>query len=113
MTPVERARELCKAQGKRISQMEKDVGFANGYFNPKKQETISGDRVLALSQYLNVSVEYLLTGKEKAPAEDGGHERAELIRLFEAASPELQAAALAVLRSAEPLSKAPGAGPTD
>ena len=51
-----------------------------------------------LAAVLGVSVAYL-NGDEKRPAEAG--QRDELIRLFEAASPELQAAALAVLRSAE------------
>lgn len=110
MTSVERARELCRQQGKRINQMEKDCGFANGYFNPKKTQTIAGDRVLSLAEYLGVSVEYLLTGEEKNPAPEG---REELIRLFEAASPELQAAALAVLKSAEVRSTAPDAGRAD
>lgn len=111
MTPIERARELCLSQGKKINQMEKDVGFANGYFNPKKQTEIAGNRVLPLAQYLGVTVEYLLTGQEKRPAEAG--QRDELIRLFESASPELQAAALAVLRSAESRSKVPGDGQSD
>lgn len=95
--------------------MERRLHIGNGVIRRWKDAvgTPPIDRIYSIANILGVSVEYLMTGKEKAPAEDGGHERAELIRLFEAASPELQAAALAVLRSAEPLSKAPGAGPAD
>lgn len=48
---------------------------------------------------------------EKRPAEAG--QRDELIRLFEAASPEFRAAALALLRSAEVQAKAQGDDPAD
>ena len=109
MTPVERARALCKEKGIRISQMEKDVGFANGYFNPKKSGMIASDRIVALAEYLDTTVEYLLSGEEKRPAEAG--QRDELIRLFDAAPPALQAAALAVLKSAEAAPKAQDADP--
>lgn len=95
--------------------MERRLHIGNGVIRRWKDAvgTPPIDRIYSIANILGVSVEYLMTGKEKVPAEDGGHERAELIRLFEAASPELQAAALAVLKSAEPLSKAPGAGRAD
>lgn len=56
-----------------------------------------------LAEVLGVSIS-TLTGAEKRTSAEV--QRDELIRLFQAASPELQAAALAVLRSAE-------AAPTD
>ena len=110
MTQVERVRAICKEKKIPISRLETDLGYGNGTFNPKKSENISSDRVYPIAQYLDVSVEYLLTGEEKSPA--GAGQRDELIRLFEAASPELQAAALAVLRSAEAPTTIPGADPT-
>lgn len=56
-----------------------------------------------IADYLGVSIDYLL-GKEKSPlsTENGlSDSQNEIIALFDAAPPELQAAALAVLRSAE------------
>ena len=110
MTQIERVRKLCKERHIRISKIESDLGFGNGYFNPKNVKSISSDRVLPIAEYLGVTVEYLLTGEEKNPAPEG---REELIRLFEAASPELRAAALAVLKSAEARPTAQDAGRAD
>lgn len=114
MTPVERARALCKQQGKRVSQMEKACGFANGYFNPKKTQVIAGDRVLALAQYLGVSVEFLLTGEEKKePAGEGGQEDPELEEIMALAaqvSPQARAMVLASLRAAAAAQEAAAQG---
>lgn len=52
---------------------------------------------------LDVSLEYLLTGEnEKKPVTETNltDEQQELVKLFDSASPELRAAALAVLRAA-------------
>ena len=114
MTPIERARDLCLSQGKKISQMEKDVGFANGYFNPKKQTEIAGNRVLPLAQYLGVSVEYLLTGEEKnPPPDDGGHTDDEFMQLYLRADPAVRDAVLTLLRSATPRPSTQDAGAKD
>ena len=53
-TMVERVRAICKAKGIPVSQLEKDLGYANGYLNPKKAETIRIDRVAEIAQYLGV-----------------------------------------------------------
>ena len=54
-TMVERVRAICKAKGIPVSQLEKDLGYANGYLNPKKAETIRKDRIAEIAQYLGVS----------------------------------------------------------
>ncbi len=64
-----------------------------------------------IADYLGVSIDYLL-GKENSPLsnENGlSDSQREIIALFDAAPPELQAAALAVLRSAEPHPRTPDA----
>lgn len=56
-----------------------------------------------IADFLGVSIDYLL-GKENSPlSEESGlsESQREIIALFDSAPPELQAAALAVLRSAE------------
>lgn len=56
-----------------------------------------------IAEFLNVSIDYLL-GKENSPLSNENRLSAsqrEIIALFDSAPPELQAAALAVLRSAE------------
>lgn len=56
-TIVERIRRYCKEKGVAVSAMEKDLGFGNGYLNPKKIEDVNTDRLLKILDYLGVSAE--------------------------------------------------------
>ena len=69
---VEYVRNLCKERKIAISQLEKDCGFSNGYLNPKKISKISYDRATVIAEYLKISVDEVLHGKEakNAPAEE-------------------------------------------
>lgn len=71
MTPVERARSVCKEKGIPVKKLEKDLGFGNGYLNPKKISELSSDRLTAIAEYLGVSTTYLLTGEKEKPATSG------------------------------------------
>ena len=68
---VQYVRELCQQRRIPISQLEKDCGFSNGYLNPKKMAKIPYDRAQIIADYLNVSVDSILSGTKKAPAESG------------------------------------------
>ena len=63
-------RSLCQERKIPISKLEKDLGYANGYFNAKKQLRLPYDRAVEIAEYLSVSPELILTGEEKenAPA---------------------------------------------
>lgn len=63
MTSFEIIKAICEKQGTSVAQLEKELGFGNGSL--AKSKTIKSDRLLAISQKLNVSVNYLLTGKEE------------------------------------------------
>lgn len=67
MSDVERIRELCKLRRIPIAQLEKDLGFGNGFLNPKKIRNVSSERLVIIADYLGLSVDELL-GKEKPPA---------------------------------------------
>lgn len=105
-------RQLCVVKRTSIPKIEKALGYGNGSISgwAKAKKRAPQDRVEAVARFLGVTADDLLSEKEKSPA--GAGQRDELIRLFEAASPELQAAALAVLRSAEAPTNIPGADPT-
>lgn len=45
MNHIERVREICKAKGIPVSRLEQDLGFGNGYLNPKKAQSISYARL--------------------------------------------------------------------
>ena len=55
-TMVEKIRAICKEKGIPVSRLEKDLGYANGYLNPKKAETLRKDRIAEIAQYLGISV---------------------------------------------------------
>ena len=52
---VEKIKELCDERGIKISKLEKDLGFGNGFLNPKKVSTIKADRLLKILNYIGIS----------------------------------------------------------
>lgn len=64
MNSVERVKVICKERGIAISRLEKDLGFSNGYIGQLKKGIFPADRLKQISDYLNVTIEYLMTGKE-------------------------------------------------
>lgn len=54
-TMVEKIRAICKEKGIAVSRLEKDLGYANGYLNPKKAESLRKDRIVEIANYLGVS----------------------------------------------------------
>ena len=78
-------REICKERGIPVAKLEKDCGFSNGYLNAKKQQKIPYERALVVADYLGISVEYILTGKEiSAPAVAGKRALGEDMNLTQA-----------------------------
>lgn len=62
MTTVERIKMYCKKKKVPIYKLERDCGFANGYIGQLKKGTVPDDRLMIISDYLNVPVEEL-TGR--------------------------------------------------
>ena len=52
---IEKIRQLCKDRGIKISKLEKDLGFGNGYLNSKKVATIKTDRLMKILDYIGIS----------------------------------------------------------
>ncbi len=67
MNSVERVRAICSERKIPISMLERDLQFSNGYIGQLRKGIFPGDRLAMIAKYLNVSVDYLLTGEEKAP----------------------------------------------
>lgn len=63
MNTVERIKSICKERKIAISTLEKECGFANGYIGQLRKGTVPDDRLRKISNYLDVSVDYLMTGK--------------------------------------------------
>lgn len=64
MCTVELIKKICKERKIPISRLERECNFANGYINGLKKQTVRADRLQKIADYLDVSVEYLMTGSE-------------------------------------------------
>lgn len=66
MQIVERIKARCKEKGTSMNALEKELGFGNGNIRRWDERIPGADRVLLLANKLEVSVDWLLTGKEAA-----------------------------------------------
>lgn len=64
MNSVERVKHLCKEKKIPISKLEKDLGFSNGYIGQLRKGVFPSDRLSMIAEYLDVTIEYLMTGSE-------------------------------------------------
>ena len=62
MNTSDRIIALLKDRKIPVSVMEKDLGFANGFLTKPRKGGFDADRLYLISQYLNVSIDYLITG---------------------------------------------------
>lgn len=83
MNAVERVKTICKERKIPISKLESDCGFANGYISQLRKGVFPDDRILKIAEYLDVSVDYLMTGRENDNAIAIGAEFAEFLKLYE------------------------------
>ena len=72
MNTVERIKQICKERGIPIARLERECSFGNGYIASKRTGMLPADRLITVSEYLNVSYGYLLTGKE--PTDERGND---------------------------------------
>lgn len=63
MKTYDRIIELCKDKGESVHSLEVKCGLSNGQISKLKTGTTSAEKMLAIAQQLEVSVEYLLTGQ--------------------------------------------------
>ncbi len=77
MNAVERVKSICKERKIPISKLESDLGFSNGYISSLKKGVFPDDRIRKIANYFNVSVDYLMTGKESE--QDFSDESAHLV----------------------------------
>lgn len=70
---IENVRKICREKGIPISRIEKDLGYGNGYLNPKKAKSISYERIIEISKYLQVPASRLTGESGETPvAPEGG-----------------------------------------
>ena len=64
MNTVQRIKSICKERKIPISRLESDLGFGNAYISGLKKGTVPDDRLKLISEYLGLSMNYLITGEE-------------------------------------------------
>lgn len=64
MSIVERIKEKCKEQKTSMNALEKLLGFGNGSIRLWDKKIPGSDKVILVAKQLNVSIDWLLTGKE-------------------------------------------------
>lgn len=100
MSEAEVIRQLCAERGVSIHKLEKDLGFGNGYINPKKVTHLSHERLLRVAEYLGVSVGDI-TGEETqkpTPVAGSGSVEDQLLSLFNLLSESGKAQALSFVQ---------------
>lgn len=60
----ENVKEAAKSKGYSINRLEKELGFARSYIAKFKNITPSADKIQKIADFLEVSVEYLMTGEQ-------------------------------------------------
>lgn len=98
MNTVERVISICKERKIPISRLEKECGMSNGYIKGLKKGTIPDDKLKKISEYLNLDLEYLATGKEKdVPSFSPDH--IELISAYDKLSNANKLAIMQIIKS--------------
>lgn len=64
MSIVKRIKYLCEINGTKIKPLEEHLGFSNGSVRFWDSSSPSCDRALKVAEYFNVSLDWLITGKD-------------------------------------------------
>lgn len=59
MTYADKIKDLCKKKNVKISHLEKDLGFSNGYIR-KLTDAIPTDRAVMIAEYLGLPSDYFM-----------------------------------------------------
>lgn len=101
MTVLERIKQLCREKKNiSITTLEQRLGFSNGSLS--KAKDIPSSRIMQIADYLEVSVDYLMTGEEKEnkmPIFEYSSDIMELIKLYSQLNKEQKSAILNMMRS--------------
>lgn len=93
MDSVELVKKICKERNIAISRLERDCGFSNGYIRRLKEGKFPSDRLQIIANYLDVSIDYLLTGDVPKNGQDTGYYEPETLEMAQALydNPDLRA----------------------
>lgn len=64
MNIKERIKDLCKKKGITVNKLETELGFGTGYISKLDKSTPNAKKIQTIADYFNVSVDYLMNGKD-------------------------------------------------
>ncbi len=64
MTIKDRIKDLCVKNGITVNKLETSLGFGTGYISKLDKSTPNTKKIQLISDFFNVSVDYIMTGKE-------------------------------------------------
>lgn len=64
MNSVDIIKKICKERKIPISRLERDLGYGNGYIGQLRKGTVPSDRAVEIAKYLDIDLQYLLSGGE-------------------------------------------------
>lgn len=101
MTVFDRIKNLCELKGISISQLEEKIEISSGAAYKWKTSSPSQKMFQKLSSFFDVSIDYLMTGKESEQSEIPPlmPEQFELLELYSRLKDEQKSAIMNLLRS--------------
>lgn len=69
MTLKERIQNLCREKGIALYQLERTLGFGNGYISKLDKSTPNVAKIKKIADYFGVSVDYLMNGEDSENVE--------------------------------------------
>lgn len=83
MNPYEKIRELAKERKISVRELEKRLGYSNGYFSKWKTVSPNSDGLAKVADYFNVSVDYLLGRTDNPSSVTSNESETELRKALE------------------------------
>ena len=80
MNSVELVKQVCMERKIPISRLERDCGFSNGYIRKLKEGKFPSDRLLLISQYLDLPISYLIGKDENNPDDLTANDRRDIAK---------------------------------
>ena len=103
MSLLDRVKILCKEKSVSQTKMEKDIGISNGASSKWKNSSPSMEILQKLSNYFEVSIEYLMTGQNKPDKILNAKDEKDIAKRLESTLSDLESQQEALMFSGEPL----------
>lgn len=99
----ENVKNAAKMRNISINQIEKDLGFPRSSIAKFNSNVPSSDKIFAIAKYLDVSMEYLMTGEAPERSSTGisniDDEAMEIFRLYKKLNSDAQKIVKGILKS--------------